>query len=187
MRLFVALWPPAEAVDELSAAVAGVRSLAPDLRWAPSRQWHLTLVFLGEVADPRRPELARRLARAAARHPPLQLRFGDAGRFGDRVLFTKVWGDREPLRRLAASAAAASRRSGLAVGDRPYRPHLTLARSRRGVDLRSLVAALRSYSGTDWTATQLHLVESRLGSAPGRAAEYEPVEAWPLSGSATPR
>src|SRR4029453_13035406 len=127
MRLFVALWPPAEAIDELSGGGAGVRSLAPDLRWAPLRQWHLTLTFLGEVADERRPELARRLARAASRYPPLSLRFAEAGRFGHRVLFTKVSGDREALRHLAASTTAASRRAGLAVADRPYRPHLTLA------------------------------------------------------------
>jgi 2'-5' RNA ligase len=184
MRLFIALWPPAEIVDELAVAVAEVRPLAPDLRWAPSRQWHLTLVFLGEVADQRRPELARRLARAAARHPPLRLRFTDGGRFGDRVLFTKVSGDREPLRRLAASVAAASRRAGLAVGDRPYRPHLTLARSSHGIDLRPAVGALRPFCGTDWMATQLHLVQSRPGQAPERAAMYETVDAWPLGAPA---
>jgi 2'-5' RNA ligase len=186
MRLFVALWPPAEVVDELATAVAGIRPLAPELRWAPSRQWHLTLVFLGEVDDQQRPELARRLARVAARHSPLRLRFTDGGRFGDRLLFTRVSGDREQLRRLAASAAAASRRSGLAVGDRPYRPHLTLARSSRGTDLRPLVVALSAYCGTDWTATHLHLVVSRLGQVPKQAAEYETVEAWPLSRSGAP-
>jgi 2'-5' RNA ligase len=184
MRLFVAVWPPTEVVDELAAVVAGIQPLAPALRWAPSRQWHLTLVFLGEVTDERRPDLARRLARAAARHPPLRLRFTDGGRFGERVLFTKVSGDREPLRRLAASVNAASRRAGLTVIDRPYRPHLTLARSSRGIDLRPLVVALRSYRGTDWTATQLHLVRSRPGQAPQRAAVYETVDAWPLTGRA---
>jgi 2'-5' RNA ligase len=184
MRLFIALWPPAQAVDELTLAAAGARALAPDLRWVPAQQWHLTLAFLGEVADQRRPELTRRLARAAARHPPLRLRFADAGRFGDRVLLMKVAGDREPLRDLAASVTAAAGRAGLAVEDRPYRPHLTLARSSRGADLRPLVAALRSYCGVDWTATHLQLVHSRPGSAPARATEYETVEAWPLTGQA---
>jgi 2'-5' RNA ligase len=182
MRLFIALWPPPEAIDELDAALATVRSLGPDLRWAPSRQWHLTLTFLGEVADKRRPELAGRLARSAARHPPPTLRFAGGGRFGKRVLFTMVIGDREPLRHLAASTTAASRRVGLAVDDRPYRPHLTLARSRRDTDLRPLVAALESFRGTDWTATQLYLVQSRLGQGPSRTAVYETVDAWPLRG-----
>jgi RNA 2',3'-cyclic 3'-phosphodiesterase len=184
MRLFIAVWPPPEAVEELGAAVAEVQSLAPELRWAPLRQWHLTLTFLGEVADERRPELARRLARAASRYPPLSLRFAEAGRFGHRVLFTKVSGDREALRHLAASTTAASRRAGLAVADRPYRPHLTLARSRRDVDLRPLVTALGSFCGTDWTTSQLHLVQSRLGKGPSRTAMYETVDVWPLKGRA---
>ena len=184
MRLFIAVWPPPEAIDELDAALAGVRSLGPDLRWAPSRQWHITLTFLGEVADERRPELGGRLARAAARHPPLRLAFAGGGRFGKRVLFTKVSGDREPLRHLAASTTAAARRAGLAVDDRPHRPHLTLARSRRNVDLRPLVVALGSFRGTDWTATQLRLVQSRLGQGPSRTAVYDTVDAWPLAGRA---
>ena len=182
MRLFIALWPPPEAIDELDAALAEVRTLGSDLRWSPSRQWHLTLTFLGEVTDKRRPELAGRLARAAARQPPLRLSFAGGGRFGKRVLFTKVSGDREPLRHLAASTSAASRRAGLPVADRPYRPHLTLARSRRDVDLRPLVAALGSFRGTGWTASQLHLVQSRLGQGPSRTAVYETVDAWPLTG-----
>jgi RNA 2',3'-cyclic 3'-phosphodiesterase len=184
MRLFIALWPPPEAIDELDAALVGVRSLGPDLRWAPSRQWHLTLTFLGDVVDERRPELAGRLARAATRHAPLRLAFAGGGRFGKRVLFTKVSGDREPLRHLAASTTAAARRAGLAVDDRPYRPHLTLARSRRDVDLRPLATALGSFRGTDWTATQLHLVQSRLGQGASRTAVYETVDAWPLAGRA---
>jgi len=91
-----------------------------------------------------------------------------------------VEGDREPLRRLAASAGAAARRSGLDVEDRPYRPHLTLARNTGGADLRPLVTALAAYTGIDWTADRLHLVRSRLGQGPGRTAAYDTVAYWPL-------
>jgi len=184
VRLFVALWPPEQAVKELADAIAGVRALEPAVRWTRTEQWHLTLAFLGEVAEERLPELNGRLARAARRHPALSLRFAGSGRFGDRVLWTRVEGDREPLRHLAASAAAAARRSGVAVDDRPYRPHLTLARGARGADMRPLVAALASYAGTGWTAEQLHLVRSRLGKGPGRTSAYDTVAAWPLGAKA---
>ena len=48
MRLFVAVWPPEDVID-LSP---GFRD--PDtagLRWTTRAQWHVTLRFLGEVAD----------------------------------------------------------------------------------------------------------------------------------------
>jgi 2'-5' RNA ligase len=179
VRLFVALWPPPDAVAELLAAVGELTAEHPHLRWTAPEQWHLTLAFLGEVADERRPELGERLARAAARHPPLALRFTGGGRFGARVLFTRVDGDREPLIRLAGSASAAARRSRIPVDDRPYRPHLTLARGRGADDLRPLAARLEPLNGAAWTATDLDLVESRLGQGP---AHYVTVASWPLAG-----
>lgn len=185
VRLFVALAPPVEAVEELRSATAGLAALAVSaagLRWTRPEQWHVTLVFLGEVGDDTVSELTRRLRRAAARHSPLSLAFGGAGRFGHRVLWTGVHGDRSELRRLADSAGAAARRTRLQVASRPYRPHLTLARAAPGADLRPLVTRLASWQGSGWGAKTLHLVRSRLGAAPDGTALHETISDWPLGG-----
>lgn len=182
MRLFVALTPPADVLEELQARVAVLRELQPDLRWSRPEQWHLTLAFLGEVGDDSRGELIRRLGRAADRYRPLTLSFGSGGRFGHRVLWTRVHGERDRLRRLADSVRAAARRSGLATEQRPYRPHLTLARATTAADLRPLVDALAPYEGSSWTADELNLVHSRLGAGPGGTALHEPFRSWPLRG-----
>lgn len=182
MRLFVAVWPPPGVVDELRAALAEVSAAARQLRWTLPQQWHLTLAFLGEVADDRRPDLERRLARVAARHHPVALRLSGAGQFGDRVLVAKLAGDLPAIKRLAASAGAAARRAGIPVPDRPYRPHLTLARTGTAGagELRPLAAQLAAFDSAPWTATELDLVHSRLGRGPGRRAEYQTVASWPL-------
>jgi RNA 2',3'-cyclic 3'-phosphodiesterase len=184
MRLFVAVTPPPEAIDELHSATARLHSPRSELRWTRPEQWHLTLVFLGEVDDAARADLTVRLGRTAARHPPVRLALLGAGRFGARVLWTRVVGDVDALRRLAASARAAARRAGLVVEDRPYRPHLTLARGREGADLRPAVDALAGFAGSAWTASELHLVRSRLGAGPDRTSRYELVTSWPLTGRA---
>jgi len=231
VRAFVAVVPPAEALAELDAVVAPLCAARPELRWTPASQWHLTLAFLGEIDEDLLPDLGERLARAARRHPPMPLALGGGGRFGDRVLWTRVHaapdgartsarespvstgreshpgghpGAREArgstgrvsqsdrphgvddLRRLAASVTAAARRCGIAVDDRPYRPHLTLARARGGADLRPAVATLAGFAGSPWTADALSLVRSRLGAGPGGTALHDVVGTWPLGRAPRP-
>lgn len=180
MRLFVALTPPNEVVEALRVGTQELREYAPELRWTRPEQWHVTLAFLSDVGDDVVDELARRLGRAAARHPALALALAGGGRFGHRVLWTGVRGDRDSLRRLADSTRAAARRSRLAVEDRPYRPHVTLARADGAVDLRPLVERLAPWHGPQWVASRLQLVRSHLGAAPGGWALHEPIAGWPL-------
>jgi RNA 2',3'-cyclic 3'-phosphodiesterase len=178
LRLFVALDVPDRVVSDLAAAVDAVRAEHPRLRWVPAPRWHLTLAFLGAVDVRKVDDLCTRLGRAARRYPPLPLELGGAGRFGDRVLWVGVRGAVADVGRLAASVAAGSRRAGIAVEDRPYRPHLTLARGRDGVDLRPAVAALAAYTGPAWTAAEVHLVRSHLG----RDVRYERLASFVLGG-----
>ncbi|MGH3977276.1 MAG: RNA 2',3'-cyclic phosphodiesterase [Pseudonocardiaceae bacterium] len=180
MRLFVALMLPGEVVEELKAGTAVLRELAPDLRWTRPEQWHVTLAFLGEVGEHVVDELTRRLSRAAARHSPLSLSLGGGGRFGNQVLWTRVQGDHDKLCKLADSVRAAARRSRLPMEQRPYRPHLTLARADAATDLRPLVERLASWQGLPWVAVRLHLVRSCLGAGPGGSASHEPIAGWPL-------
>lgn len=192
MRLFAALLPPPAVAEELDAAVRALQAL-PDagrLRWTPPENRHLTLAFYGEVGEESLPELRERLGRAAGRSRPLELRLRGGGRFGDRALWAGADGDVQPLRRLARSAEAAGRRVGV-VGDegRPYRPHVTLARTRSGRwDLRPYVAALETFDGGTWRVEELTLVRSHLprSGVPGEQPRYEPVAAWPLGGDRPP-
>src|SRR5215469_7402088 len=97
MRLFVALYPPPAALDELESAVAPLRAGRPELRWTGQVQWHVTLAFLGEVAQDKLAELTARLARAAGRHRPAELWIGPGGAFPSqkraRVLVSHIEGD----------------------------------------------------------------------------------------------
>ncbi|MFH8368667.1 RNA 2',3'-cyclic phosphodiesterase [Streptomyces sp. NPDC018031] len=186
MRLFAATVPPPAALAELAGAVGALRRLpgADRLRWSGPEGWHFTLAFYGEVAEDTVPELAERLARAAHRHHPYDLRLAAGGRFGHRVLWIGAEGDRQAMRRLAGATAAAGRRAGVAPREhRPYAPHLTIARGRAdGADLVPFVAALADFTTAAWTEGELRLMRSRLpgGGTPGAQPVYETVGSWPL-------
>ena len=161
MRLFVSLRLPSPARAHLAAALAGARL-------TDVGQWHVTLAFLGEVpaAEPLAPELAG----AVAQHPPLALRVRGGGAFG-RVWWGGLDGDVAGLRSLAADVADACRAAGVALEDRPYRPHVTVARRGSGPH------PLEGYEGPAWTASEVELVRSRLGAT----ARHEVLARFPLT------
>jgi 2'-5' RNA ligase len=169
-NLFVAVVPPAEALQPLVDAVTRLRQRFPEPAWVAPHRWHVTVCFLGPV--PPAEALTERLGRVARRHPPVELRVAGGGRFGNRVLWARLGGD---LRPLATGVTRAADRAGFAVEDRPFRAHLTLARGRRGSDLRPLAAELADIAGPPWTAEEIVLMR-------GGQPTYERVEAWPLTG-----
>ncbi|WP_093800336.1 RNA 2',3'-cyclic phosphodiesterase [Streptomyces sp. Wb2n-11] len=188
MRLFAAVLPPTEAVDELAVAVDRLRALpgAGDLRWTGRDGWHFTLAFLGEVDEELLPAVEDRFGRAAARQDPFPLRLHGGGRFGQRALWAGAAGGLDAMRLLADRADAAARRAGVAMDEhRAYKAHLTIARSRAtgpAADLRPYVEALAPFEGTAWTVGELALVRSNLPvhGVPGARPRYERVRVWPL-------
>ncbi|MBD0690847.1 RNA 2',3'-cyclic phosphodiesterase [Streptomyces sp. CBMA123] len=192
MRLFVAVLPPAEALQGLCAAVEPVRALpgADRLRWTAVEGWHLTLAFLGQVPAERLPELEAALAAVAAVHPAHRLRIAGSGRFGERVLWAGVEGRTRELRRLAEAVIEAVAEVGGEPDAVAFHPHLTLARAgsprghRRAVqrvaaaELDALAAALAPYRGPEWEAAELHLMKSDLD---GGFAHYESLRSWALA------
>jgi 2'-5' RNA ligase len=190
MRLFAAVLPPDDVLQDLEDAVAPLRSLpaGQGLRWTAPAGRHLTLAFYGEVDEERVPALCERLARAAARTEPFALSLAGAGQFGrGRALWAGVRGDVRDIGLLAARTEAAARKAGLDMEEehRRYRPHLSLARSGRGAappDVRPLLEALDGYRGRSWRVEELTLVRSRLprSGIPGEQPRYETVARWRL-------
>ncbi|MFD3532125.1 RNA 2',3'-cyclic phosphodiesterase [Streptomyces sp. NPDC058664] len=189
MRLFVAVLPPPDRLDELGHVVDRLHRLpgAEGLRWTSRPGWHLTLAFMGEVDEELLPELRVRLARAAHRTPPFPLRLHGGGHFGRRTLWTGVAGDLDGLRLLAERADAAARRAGVPMEEhRRYQGHLTLARGRTGeVDPHPFLDELGAFEGTRWQVDELVLVRSNLpvSGVPGEQPRYEKVGGWPLEGA----
>jgi 2'-5' RNA ligase len=186
VRLFAAVLPPAEVVDELEVLVGELQGLAgaDRLRWTEPPGWHYTLAFYGEVEEDVVEELSRRLERAARRSEPFPLAVRGGGQFGHgRALWAGAEGDLGALRLLADRAEAAARRAGVPMGEhRRYTPHLTVARSRSDVDVRPYVDVLDTFAGRTWTVADLVLVRSNLPTSgvPGEQPRYEAVGRWPL-------
>jgi 2'-5' RNA ligase len=194
-RLFVALDPDDTVRDGVAAAVAGLRLAAGPagrgLRFGPSDRVHLTLRFLGDVAEERLEGVGAAVAGAAAECPPLSLELRGAGAFPSpgrvRVAWLGLGGD---LAQLAALAAALDQRLaplGFAPEARPFTPHLTVARSRARGGAPGLAAALEATSAElapiPWRAEALTLFESHLERG---GARHQPLLRARLGGPRSP-
>jgi 2'-5' RNA ligase len=132
MRLFTAFEFPPDVKAELARVQHALKPLVTCRRWQSLRQAHLTLDFIGEVPAPLLAPLQEMLARTAAVHAPFELSLGGFGGFPSlaraRVLWIGVEGERDRLEALEHDMRLGLAATGAAVEDRPYSPHITLAR-----------------------------------------------------------
>ena len=184
MRLFVSVEPSAEALRSLEAVVGSLRPQVRGARWTGPERWHLTLAFLGEVAEEVAPRVAAELAAAARPAGPIQLRVAGGGTFPPRgrprVLWAGLDGQTDELGRLARAVGRGVRHAGVRLERRQFRAHVTLARFRdRDADARAAVRTLAGYAGPWFTIDELHFVRSYLGPNP----RHEKLDSWSLAGA----
>ncbi|PKN78274.1 MAG: RNA 2',3'-cyclic phosphodiesterase [Chloroflexi bacterium HGW-Chloroflexi-9] len=177
MRLFVAIEAPAEWRRALAEARRALpEPVARSLRFAEPHLAHVTLRFIGEVADEHAPEVLRNALDRAVTPFAIPLHLGRAGTFGAPARTNVAWlgveGDLEALCALAGRVSeAVDATLGIEGDGRPLSPHLTLARvrpqatpeERRAVAV--AVAALPAPEPYPFIARQAVVVRSHLGPA----------------------
>ena len=122
-RLFVATWPPPAVVEALRSIE---RPEQPDLRFTTEDQWHVTLRFLGNVADDDVAAVAAALEAVGSCAAVEAVRAaGAAAARTDRGRARRRRSRAGGRRRARPSVGSAS------SGDRRFHGHLTIARMRR--------------------------------------------------------
>jgi RNA 2',3'-cyclic 3'-phosphodiesterase len=188
-RLFVAVPLPEATSDTIEALVARVRAQGVpgggrDVRWVRMDGLHLTLRFLGPTLEARVPA-AREAIREAVVGPAFDVEIEGAGAFPTlerpRALWLDIVEGTTDLERLATSVDAALVREGWPPADRPFRPHLTLARS-DGIPAGAGFARRLMADAADlhlrFRVDQVGLFESLTGGGPAR---YRPLELHALA------
>jgi 2'-5' RNA ligase len=150
-----------------------------DVRWVRLDGLHLTLRFLGPTEEDGIPAVAAAVDAVAAATAPFDVAIGGAGAFPSvarpRALWLAVTHGAAELDTAARTLDDRLAEVGWPRDDRPYRAHLTLARSdgvRAGPNVaRRLIAAAATFE-TSFRAESLVLFESISGGGPAR---YERV------------
>jgi 2'-5' RNA ligase len=133
MRIFIGIDLDPEVRERISRFLEGVESFAPDVRWVRPESLHITLKFIGEQTPERVEAITERLRRVDG--GAFEIRSGGYGFFptakAPRVFWIGIHGGPQ-LAELAQSIDTATAELGIPREDRPYSPHLTLARGGGG-------------------------------------------------------
>ena len=185
-RLFVAGSLPPELVGRLVEHLGPMRAVYPQIKWTAAETLHLTLVFLGSVEERHLPTLTRDLTAVAHRHGPLALQLTGMETFGPprapRVLAASLGGEVDAFQALVADARGRLAAFIPPEPERPFRPHLTVARSRsHGGDpmLGRCREALGPSIGGTFRLERIGLFRSE--TRPGGAV-HTALQTWTLGG-----
>jgi 2'-5' RNA ligase len=183
MRLFIGVPLAAAVVKELAVLTERLKSPEDGLRWSAPGGWHITLQFLGQTSADQYACVTAGLRRI--RHVPFEVQLDPPGLF-DRsgVFFAGVRLSPE-LVGLQGQVVASTRPCGFVPEDRPYHPHITLARDRGGRQglrkLKDRVPGDVQFSG--FNAKEFFLYQSFPG--PG-GSRYEVRERFALTAQSEP-
>ena len=168
-RLFFALWPD----DEVRAKLLDKARLLPinTGHHVPPENFHITLVFLGNVEDQAIPELTDGAEGLSI--PSFRLQINHAGWWKRaKVAWLAPAYAPEPWLELVRQLNHQARVMGIPVDERDYNPHLTIARK--------LTRPLKpcTFEPIHWNVREFCLVESVTHE---KGARYRVVQSWALA------
>jgi 2'-5' RNA ligase len=175
VRVFIAVPLPADLKAKLVALQQEFRRLPLEAAWVREAGFHITLKFLGEVDSSLIAPIVVCMTTATQCYHPFSLTVSGVGVFphesSPRVLWVGVRDMTGLLRQVQQTLGAHLTQLGYPPEDRPFSPHLTLARvkriSRRGEFLAGLKAHREAVLG-QLDVDHIELVESQLHPAGAR-------------------
>jgi len=194
MRVFVGIDLDDEIRTKIARLLAGVSGFAPDARWVRPESLHVTLKFIGEQKPDQVAAITERLQLVKGKSA--EIRFAGHGFFptakAPRVFWIGIQAGPE-LAELASSVDSALAELQIPREERPFSPHLTLARGgggsgspkwRKGdgpnaafAELQKRLAAMSELDFGTMTAHEFFIYQSQL--SPG-GSKYTKLQRFPL-------
>jgi 2'-5' RNA ligase len=182
LRMFVAADVPDAVRSRLGEEFQPLRKSHPELRWAPRENWHVTLKFLGAVWPRLVEDVRSAVASVAGEIAPFDTCLLGPDAFPSSRRARVIWvGMSDPDERFPLLAARLDTALGPIVKpeERPFTPHLTVARAKQPVPLSDDLAAVAVMRSETFPVDHVTLYRSHLRRP---APLYEPVAIFRLHG-----
>ena len=180
MRVFIAVDLPSEIRKELTTLQRELEPLTDSARWVAPESIHITLKFIGEIAEKRMEDIDAAVTGLTWKSFVITVR--GVGFFPGNRSPRVFWAGMEAptMQNLAEELDSRMERLGFEKEKRAFRPHITLARARDSRIDSSLVTAAAKYAEHDFgsfTVDRMYLFKSILKPT---GAVYERLKEYPL-------
>lgn len=132
MRLFVALQPPLSLHAEMARALKALQSIKhKGISWVPAENLHLTVNFIGEVAEHQVDAIKELISTHAAKLDAVKLKIEGIDLFphsSPRLIWLKLSGDEKDLSHLNRQLLSGMRQMGIEADAKKLKLHITLGR-----------------------------------------------------------
>lgn len=185
IRSFLAFELPGDIKNEVARISSGAKNTGLDAGWVKPGNIHLTMVFMGDMAERNMVDIISSTGNALKDIAPFEISLSGMGVFPDirrpRVLWLGLKGDLERLSTLRDRLQAPLEPFGVEQEKRPFTPHLTLARFKRAVKdaalLKNVIEKYSDITGPEGRLDELILFKSDLRQG---GSVYTKIHAWPL-------
>ncbi|MBY0229468.1 MAG: RNA 2',3'-cyclic phosphodiesterase [Gemmataceae bacterium] len=167
VRTFVAVEVGRAVRARCLALQSSLRREVPGAHLAKAEPMHVTLAFLGDVEDRDLHAVCKAVDAGCAGHDAFALSLAGLGCFPNperpRTLWAGTGEGTEELKALQADVEAALVRTGLhRAEDRPWSPHLTLARVKEPEGVKEALEAHAGWQGGEWDVGEVLVLSSTL-------------------------
>jgi len=156
----------------MADVVRHLRPRVPEIRWVADGNIHLTLKFLGSTPDGQEAAVIAAATSVAARFSPMTVSLKGIGAFPSprkpRIVWAGMSGETASLASLSAGLDKVFVDLGFEPETRPFSPHVTIGRARKGESTPSLEAHLARFDkelGPAFTIEEIVLFHSDLTPA----------------------
>lgn len=150
MRTFIAIELPEKIKEEISRFEKDLEKIIP-LRLVAPKNLHLTLFFLGDIAESRISEVAEAVRAGARGIKSFYLFLGKPEFFPQKGrvhgLWLKVDGQLEVLNKLYQQIAQELEKRNFEFDKKPFSAHITIGRARKGIKRTKGITSIKGITG----------------------------------------
>jgi len=161
MKVFITVNMDPYIKAEVARQLPSIRSKYSEGKWVPKENWHVTLLYLGEVEDIKLILVQEAMKEAVKGIETFSLKVEGMGVFPNeknpKILWAGIDGNRRKLNQLYQQIVTAVDKKKLPYDAKPvYKPHLTLARKIKD----GLAHKEMKLSSSSWKVDSLGLYQS---------------------------